>query len=48
LRAQAPDAATILARNVYGWFVRVQRGLYGLTDEGRAALRTWTAEPAPP
>jgi len=47
LRALAPDAASILARNVYGWFVRVRRGLYGLTDEGQAALRTWQAEPAP-
>ncbi len=44
LRAQAPDAAAILARNVYGWFVRVRRGLYGLTDEGHAALRTWAAD----
>jgi len=41
LRDQAPDAASILARNVYGWFVRVRRGWYGLTEEGQTALETW-------
>ncbi len=29
---------TILARNVYGWFTRVSRGIYELTDLGREAL----------
>jgi len=28
-------------RNVYGWFVRVERSLYDLTDLGRAALIRW-------
>jgi len=41
LRPQAPDAATILLRNVYGWFERVERGVYGLTEAGRAALVRW-------
>ncbi len=41
LRPMAPDAAKILQRNVYGWFMRIERGLYGLTDAGRAALQTW-------
>ena len=36
-----PDAPKILLRNVYGWFVRVERGLYALTQEGRAALVRW-------
>ena len=33
-----PDAPKILLRNVYGWFTRVERGLYALPDSGRAAL----------
>ncbi|MBX9590874.1 MAG: hypothetical protein K2X43_16310 [Hyphomonadaceae bacterium] len=48
LRGDAPDAAKILQRNVYGWFVRIERGLYGLTDAGTAALVRWKAHlPAP-
>jgi hypothetical protein len=43
LRNDAPDAAKILLRNVYGWFVRVERGLYALSDPGRAALALWSA-----
>jgi hypothetical protein len=41
LKTAMPDAAKILRRNVYGWFVRVERGVYGLTDSGRAALSHW-------
>jgi hypothetical protein len=41
LRILAPDAAKILRRNVYGWFERIERGLYGLTSSGHAALLTW-------
>jgi len=41
LKASAPDAAKILQRNVYGWFERVERGHYGLTKQGHAALVTW-------
>ena len=41
VKAMVPDAPKILLRNVYGWFVRVERGLYGLTDLGRAALIRW-------
>jgi hypothetical protein len=33
-----PDAARILQRDVYGWFARLRRGTYGLSDSGRAAL----------
>jgi hypothetical protein len=31
----------ILSRNVYGWFERVERGLYRLTDAGRKELRDY-------
>lgn len=36
--ARAPK---ILLDNVYGWFVRVDRGVYDLTDAGRDALQRW-------
>jgi hypothetical protein len=40
LRAVAgvPRAAGILQRNVYGWFDRIERGIYRLTPEGDRAL----------
>jgi hypothetical protein len=41
LKATMPDAAKILSRNVYGWFTRIDRGVYDLTEEGRAALAQW-------
>ena len=41
LRILAPDAAKILQGNVYGWFERIERGLYRLTSSGRVALVTW-------
>jgi hypothetical protein len=47
LKPDMPDASTILLRNVYGWFVRVERGLYALTDDGRAALIRWPENTAP-
>jgi hypothetical protein len=46
LRALAPDAASILLRNVYGWFERESRGVYRLTPAGIAALSHWV--PAAP
>jgi hypothetical protein len=36
--ADAPNAARILRRNVYGWFERVARGVYGLAPAGLADL----------
>ena len=36
-----PRAPRILRDDVYGWFVRVGRGVYALTDAGRAALVRW-------
>ena len=52
LTAQVPEAPKILLRNVYGWFVRIERGLYTLSDAGSAALVAWkriapVLEPAP-
>jgi hypothetical protein len=41
LKALAEDAPAILQRNVYGWFVRRERGVYGLTPAGEAALQRW-------
>ena len=43
LKGELPDAPKILLRNVYGWFVRVERGLYTLSEPGRAALMRWKA-----
>ena len=40
LKAELPDAAKILQRNVYGWFERADRGIYTLSNAGRAALAT--------
>jgi hypothetical protein len=48
LRALAPDAAAILQRNVYGWFARVERGLYGLSPVGEAALVEAGMQPTQP
>ena len=41
LKQVAPDASSILQRNVYGWFERVERGIYRLTEPGEAALKRW-------
>lgn len=41
LRTTIPDAGKILLHNVYGWFDRAERGVYVLTDAGRAALQRW-------
>lgn len=45
LRQSAPDAGKILLHNVYGWFDRAERGIYVLTDAGRAALKRWPQQP---
>lgn len=41
VRAQVPEAVKILPGNVYGWFERVERGVYGLTAAGQEALERW-------
>ena len=48
LKPALPDAPKILLRNVYGWFVRVERGMYALSDAGRAALARWREHISPP
>jgi len=41
IKAGVPEAGKILQSNVYGWFERLDRGVYGLTDAGREALLRW-------
>lgn len=41
MKLVAPDAGKILLRNVYGWFERVEKGVYALTEGGRQALKQW-------
>jgi hypothetical protein len=46
LAGTIPDAPKILRGNVYGWFMRIERGIYALTDQGRAALVRWPGSAA--
>ena len=46
LRPAIADAGAILQRNVYGWFAPATRGVYELTDAGRAALARWPQDSA--
>ena len=39
--AAAPRAATILQQDVYGWFERVERGVYTVSPAGRRGLETF-------
>ena len=48
LKPNLPDAPKILLHNVYGWFVRVERGVYALSEAGRAALVRWSGHLAAP
>jgi hypothetical protein len=41
VKATVPDGPKILLHNVYGWFDRVERGVYRLTSDGLAALARW-------
>ncbi|UXN58612.1 DUF2161 domain-containing phosphodiesterase [Phyllobacterium zundukense] len=41
VRTDVPDAGKILLSNVYGWFERLDRGVYALTETGRVALQRW-------
>jgi hypothetical protein len=36
-----PNAGKILLDDVYGWFQRERRGVYGLSEKGRTALVTF-------
>lgn len=46
LKLIVPSAATILRGNVYGWFERLDRGIYGLTHAGMEALARWPFSPS--
>ncbi len=41
MREAAPKAPQILRDNVYGWFERIDRGIYALTELGTEALKRW-------
>ena len=41
LKPAMPDAVKILLSNVYGWFDRVERGIYKLFDVGKLPLLQW-------
>jgi hypothetical protein len=38
VEADAPNAAAILQQDVYGWFERVERGVYTVSPQGRVGL----------
>ncbi|WP_121062881.1 DUF2161 domain-containing phosphodiesterase [Chachezhania antarctica] len=41
-KATGVKAATrVMADNHYGWFERVEKGIYGITDVGRDGLKHW-------
>jgi hypothetical protein len=42
-----PNAGRIVRDNVYGWFERVDRGVYALTPRGVQGLEVAPTEPAP-
>ena len=48
LKDFTPRAGKILLDNVYGWFDRAERGVYVLTDSGRAALLRWPQDDPSP
>jgi hypothetical protein len=41
LACDAPNAAAILRDDFYGWFERVERGVYALTPKGRRGLHLY-------
>jgi hypothetical protein len=41
IKALAPDAGRIMLSNVYGWFERMGKGVYQLTDAGHQAIIRW-------
>jgi hypothetical protein len=42
IKTIVPNAPKILLGNVYGWFSRVERGVYALTQAGTTALVRWS------
>lgn len=43
---EVPKAARILQDDVYGWFERVERGVYGLSPKGRLGLESFDRKTA--
>src|SRR5262245_29581209 len=43
--AKAPRAASILRSDFYGWFERVERGVYALSPAGRRGLEMFASAP---
>ena len=43
-----PNASRILQRDVYGWFRRLERATYALTDRARQDIERFTASHALP
>ena len=41
IKVTLPEAPKIFLRNVYGWFARVERGRYAITQAGMTALARW-------
>jgi hypothetical protein len=41
LKSAVPAAGQILLSNYYGWFNRIDKGVYDLSDAGRQALERW-------
>lgn len=46
--AESPNAARILQQDVYGWFERLERGIYALTPAGTQALTIFVGRFADP
>ena len=44
--ADVPNAAKILQHDHYGWFERVERGIYALTPQGRTGLEQFAKGPS--
>jgi hypothetical protein len=44
--ADVPNASKILRSDYYGWFERLERGVYVLTPQGRAGLRRFAGKVA--
>jgi hypothetical protein len=44
--ADVPNAAKILQHDHYGWFERVERGVYALTPQGRTGLEQFAKGPS--
>lgn len=45
LKLIAPTAGQILRNNYYGWFDKIDKGVYGLSAAGLTALERWAVSP---